>query len=185
MTTIRIPHPERKRALIVVDMQSGFLVESTRWIVPNVQAVIEKGNYDMYIEAIFHAEPDSLWDKQLHWTFDMEPTVPEIKKLLDGKNAVVVTKTTKSAFQGDKDLVALFKEKGIEEVHVVGLDANDCVMATAFDSFDAGFWTYVIEECIDSSEGMQLRDAALAILRNVEMTNSSEYITSDISISTD
>ena len=185
MTTIRIPHPERKRALIVVDMQSGFLTEGTRWIIPNVQAVIEKGNYDMYIDAVFHAEPGSVWDKQTHWTFPLESTIPEVKNLLVDKNAVVVTKTTKSAFQGDKDLVALCKEKNIEEVHVVGLDANDCVMATAFDSFDAGLWTYVIEECVDSSEGVQLRDAALAILRNVEMTNSSEYVTSDISISTD
>ncbi len=176
MPSIFIPNPTRKRALIVVDMQAGFLPEHTRWIIPNVQEVIEKGKYDLYIEAIFHTEPGSIWEKQTKWTFDKEPSIPEIRQVLAGKNPILVTKTTKSAFHGDKNLPALFKEKGIEEVHVVGVDANDCVLATAFDSFDSGFFTYVIEECIESSNGSQLRESALAILRNVDLTNHSECI---------
>lgn len=83
---------------------------------------------------------------------------------------------TKSAFQGDRDLIALFQERKIEEVHIVGVDANDCVLATAFDSFDAGFFTYVLEECVESSDGSHLRKTTLDILRNVDLTNHSELI---------
>lgn len=175
MSHISIPHPERTRALIVVDMQPGFLPPHARWIIPNVQYVIEKGNYDMYIEAVFHTEAGSLWDRQTGWTIQLEPSVSEIKESLKNKEVVSVTKSTKSAFGGDKDLVRLLKENNIEEVHVVGVDANDCVMATAFDSFDAGFYTYVIEECIESSSGGNLRQASLEILRNVNMTNHSVF----------
>ena len=174
---ISIPNPQKKKALIVVDMQSGFLPEQTRWIIPNVKEVIENGKYDLYIEAIFHAEPGSLWDKQTDWTFDLEPTIPEIKEYLKGKELITLTKTTKSAFQADKDLTTILKKKDIEEVHIVGVDANDCILATAFDSFDAGFFTYVIEECIESSNGNGLREAALTILRNVDLTNHSSKIT--------
>ncbi len=176
MNSILIPNPNKIRALIIVDMQTGFLPERTRYIIKNVQSVIQKGNYNLYVEAVFHADTGSLWDIQTNWTFKIEPTIPEIKSELENKNTILVTKTTKSAFQGDKDLITLFKENNIQEVHIVGVDANDCVMATAFDSFDAGFFTYVLEECVESSEGIAMRESALAILRNVELTNHSEYI---------
>ncbi len=176
MDTIFIPNPHRKRALIIVDIQPGFLKSHTKWIIPNVQQVIKRGNYDLYIEAVFHAELGSIWDKQTDWTFKLEPTVKEIKDCLEDKEVITVTKTTKSAFQGDADLASLLRQKGIEEVHIVGVDANDCVLATAFDSFDAGFFTYVIEECTESSNEGKLRECALTILRNVDLTNHSELI---------
>jgi nicotinamidase-related amidase len=176
MSKILLPNLNKKRALIIVDMQSGFLPDHTRWIIPNVKEVIENGNYNLFVEAIFHADAGSLWDKQTGWTFKLEPTISEIKDSLSNKSSVLVTKTTKSAFQGDVDLVKLFKEKGIEEVHIVGVDAHDCILATAFDSFDAGFFTYVLEECIESSNGGDLRNSALKILRNVDLTNCSSLI---------
>lgn len=161
-------------ALIVVDVQEGFLNERNRWIIPNIQKVIREGGYSFFVEATFHAEPGSLWDRQTGWTFPLSPTIPEIRELLPA-NTVLVTKTTKSVFGGDKNIPALLKEKGIEAVHVVGLDTNDCVMATAFDSFDAGFMTYVLEECTETSGDVSLREAALKILRNVNMTNKSQH----------
>lgn len=182
MMHIDIPNPKRKRALIVVDMQSGFLPERARWIIPNIQRVIEKGNYSLYIEAVFHANKGSLWDKQTDWTFDLEPTIREIKDCLVDKNVILTTKTTKSAFQGDKALIAVFKEHGIEEVHIVGVDANDCVLATAYDSFDAGYFTYVIEGCIESSGGSELRDAALFIMRKLDLTNHSELVSESVQV---
>jgi nicotinamidase-related amidase len=173
VNTVPISHPKNLRALIIVDMQAGFLPERTRWIVPNVKQVIEEGEYNLYIEALFHAEPGSIWDKQTEWTFPLDHSIPEIAVALADKDPIVVIKETKSVFQGDVDLIKLFKEKGIEEVHIVGVDANDCVLATAFDSFDAGFFTYVVEEGVESSESAELREAALTIMRNVNLTNHS------------
>jgi nicotinamidase-related amidase len=49
-------------------------------------------------------------------------------------------------------------------------------MANANDSFDLGFSTYVIEECSFSSQNEKLREAALLILRENEMTNHSDMI---------
>ena len=59
-------------------------------------------------------------------------------------------------------------------MHIAGLDTNDCVFATAQDSFDLGFSTYVIEECTGSSEGKKLHDSAIFILRHLGLTNHSE-----------
>lgn len=173
---IIIPHPERKRALIIVDIQTGFVNKRDEWIVSNVEAILKQGNYALCIDAIFHADKNSLWNKQEAWTFDLSPTVPEIKKLLDPKKTIFITKTTKSVFAAQSDLPQILKSQGIEEIHVVGYDTNDCVLATANDAFDAGFFTYVIEEGTDSSESEALRKAAIALLRENEMTNHSSLI---------
>lgn len=161
-----------QKALIIVDVQEGFLTERNRWIIPNIQKAIREDDYDLYIEAVFHADPGSLWDKQTGWTFPLSPTVPEVKELLPSETIRVV-KTTKSAFGGDKDISAILKEKSVDEVRIIGLDTNDCVMATAFNSFDAGFETYVLEDCTESSDDGSLRAAAIKILRNVNLTNKS------------
>jgi len=170
MNNILIPHPERRRALILVDLQEGFLNDRNGWIIPNIKEVIQKGEYSLLIEANFHAEPGSLWDRQTNWTFPLKPTTPEIKRLLN-KDTVTVTKTTKSVFKGDKDLVKIFRGNKIEEVHVVGIDTEDCVFTTAQEAFDLGFFTYVLEECTESSEGSEYREAALKILRHLKLTN--------------
>lgn len=173
MTEIFIPNQERKRALLVIDMQAGFLRSETKWIIPNVQEVIKTGGYLLFVEAVFHADKGSLWDRQVGWTFPFEPTVPAIKEALP-LGTTVITKSTKSAFKGDRDLLTLLRGVNIEEVHIVGSDADDCVFATAQEAFDLGFYTYVIEECVESSGGREYREHALQILRELKMTNHSQ-----------
>ncbi len=150
-------------------MQEGFLNDRNRWIVSNIQKALQIGNYDLVVEATFHAEPGSLWDTQTNWTFPYSPTIPEIKELLP-INTFSVTKTTKSAFKGDKDLAKALHAGNITEVHVVGVDTDDCVFATAQESFDLGFFTYVLEECTESSGDVELRESALAILCRLSMS---------------
>lgn len=178
-TKIIIPNPERKRALFVVDMQEGFLNKRNKWIVPNIRKVIKEGGYTFVAEAVFHAEKGSLWEKQVDWTFPSQPTISEIKKLFP-KNTLTVTKTTKSMFKGSKDLASILRKTGIEEIHIVGVDTNDCVFATAQESFDLGFFTYVLEECTESSESAEIRDYALKILRHLRMTNHSPGVESKV-----
>ena len=158
-----------RRALIVVDVQDGFLTEENQWILPNIKRLLIEEHYDVVVEAIFHAEPGSLWEKQVKWTFPLEPTTPEIAAALP-KHTIRTVKETKSAFKGDKDLAKMLRNAHIEEVHIVGLDTNDCAFATAQESFDLGFPTYVLEACTGSSQGPEYRDAALKILRELRMT---------------
>ena len=106
----------------------------------------------------------------------MSPTVPEIKNILNTEKTTFVTKKSRSVFIEQSSLVQKLRDQGIEEVHVVGYDINDCVLTTANDAFDYGFYTYVIEEASDSSQSNELREAALLILRENEMTNHSELI---------
>ncbi|HEU5114296.1 MAG TPA: isochorismatase family cysteine hydrolase [Candidatus Paceibacterota bacterium] len=181
--TISIPNTGRKRAIIVVDMQPTFLSSVPKSLVSAVVAVLENVPYDVYVEATFHADKGSIWDKQTGWTYAAEPSVPEIQKALQEKPIEHISKSAKSAFLGDKDLAVILRAKGIEEVHIVGVDTNDCILATAYNAFDLGFFAYVIEECVSASEGSELHEAALKILRNVDLTNHSKRIASNSEVS--
>ncbi len=94
----------------------------------------------------------------------------EIRKLLASTKPLRVHKHTRSVFRGNQDVAAFLKEKGVEEVHLVGTETNDCVLASAFDAFDSGFPVYVLEECCESAtEGRH--QMGLDILRLQGMTN--------------
>jgi nicotinamidase-related amidase len=38
---MKIPNSSRKKALLIVDVQDGFLIERNRVILPNIQKLIE------------------------------------------------------------------------------------------------------------------------------------------------
>jgi hypothetical protein len=110
MKKIPIPKSKHKRALILVDIQRGFLKGWKGPLLKNLEALLAQESYDLYVEATFHAEKGSLWDTQVGWTFPYEPSVTSIREFLSKKKPVVsVVKETKSAFKGDKNLAALLR----------------------------------------------------------------------------
>jgi nicotinamidase-related amidase len=180
------PHPERRRALLVVDMQPGFLKDraavARSGIIENIHRAIEQpademngqGDYDLVVEATFAAGKDSIWYCQLGSVYPEEETVPELAELLRKHGALRIRKATRSAFQGDVDLVSLLRERGIEEVHIAGVETGDCVTATSFDSFDAGFFTFVLEDCVGNFDKPKLHDAAIVQLRESGLTDKAD-----------
>ncbi len=172
---IRIPNPDKRRALIVVDVEPGFIRKEDEPVVRCIKTLLKEIPYAAYIEAVFGSEGNPLWKKETHWHFPLEETRNDVSRALP-KNHLRVTKSTKSIFKGDADVTAFLKGHDIEEVHVVGFDINDCVFATAQESFDLGFSTYVIEECCGSSERDLLKREAIDLLRENEMTNHSVFI---------
>lgn len=171
MENIKIPKSNNKRALILVDIQKGFLKKWEKPLISNLKKLLAQELYDLYVEVTFHAEKGSLWDKQTNWTFPYEPTVPEVLDLLKGKNVIKIIKETRSAFKGNVNLFSVLQKNKIKEVHVVGMDSSDCVFATAQEAFDLGFYTYVIEECTGASQGEKIHKNAIAILRCLGLTN--------------
>lgn len=170
-----IPNSNRKKALVIIDVQPAFLNKRNRYIIKNIEKLIKSVDYDLYIQALFHAEKNSIWDKETSWTLPKDKnfhTLKSINKLLENKKVSKVIKDTKSVFQKHKSLVNLLKSNKIMELHITGLQTNDCILATAFESFDKGFFTYVIEECCESDTLKMHRDG-LAVLRKQEITNNS------------
>ena len=170
---MKLPSSGLKKALIVIDMQPAFIKPHNKHIIQNIVSLIDKVPYDLYIEAVFHAEKDSLWDRQQKWICPQGEdthTVEEISKALSKHNPLKVLKETRSVFKGKPNILASLKKNGIQEIHLVGTETNDCVFATALDAFDNGYPVYILEECCEAaSEGRH--DPAVQLLRYQGMTN--------------
>lgn len=170
---MKLPNTNRKKALVVIDVQPAFIKPHNKHIIPNIVSLVRKIPYDIYIEAVFHAEKDSLWDVQQKWICPMGDdthTVKEIADALKPHKPTQVLKETRSVFKGEPNIKRVLEENGIEELHLVGTETNDCVFATALDAFDNGYAVYILEECCESaSEGRH--EPAVTLLRYQGMTN--------------
>jgi len=182
---MKLPNTGLRKALIVVDVQPAFIKPHNQHIVPNIVSLIEQAPYDLYIEAVFHAEKGSLWDKQQAWICPMNSetrTVDAIAEALKNHDPVKVLKETRSVFKGNPSIKKLLEDNHIQELHLVGTETNDCVFATAFEAFDLGYPVYVLEECCESAtEGRH--EPAITLLGYQGMTNNSCLAkTTDISL---
>lgn len=179
---IPVPSSSRKRALIVVDVQpktlKGDLAYNT---VDLITKFIRATKYDFYIIATYDAPSDSMLFKQSKWLLTPEQggtTDSEVIMAVGEKETetLEVTKTVRSVLKcrENKILVSKLKEHSIEEVHLVWFDINDCVLWTAYDAIDSGYYTYVIEECCNHHSAYQrIVDSAITVLRQQNMTNHS------------
>jgi nicotinamidase-related amidase len=169
---MKVPDSGRKRALFVVDVQPSFLDARSKYIVPNIVRLIGTVPYEAYAVATFHADKGSLWDTQQEWTCPMEATDIVIATALESRQPINIEKDSRSAFKGAPRAEEHFRLKQIKEVHIVGTQTNDCIFATALESFDLGFIPYVIEECCEAAT-KDVHDTALTLLRRQQMTNNS------------
>jgi nicotinamidase-related amidase len=105
------------------------------------------------------------------------PTDEEIKRILKEKTAPVFTveKTTRSVFKsGNAYLYKDLRKRGIEEIHFLGYDINDCVMASLLDANDEGFFTYILEDLCHHNKALpDLKEAALHLMRRHKLTDKS------------
>lgn len=169
----------RKRALFIVDVQPQTLVaDGARALVGRIQQYIVSSSYDLYVLATYSAPAESMFAKQGDWILAVEqagPTDSSVTSAVQSKPGVAlsVTKTVRSVLKCEQhvDLVECLSDLDIGEIHLVGFDINDCVLATAYDAVDQNFYTFVLEDLCGRHDGDQrLIDAALAVLRCQDMT---------------
>ena len=172
---MKIPDTGNKKALIIVDVQPDFLRPHNRYIIDTIVQLIQHVPYDLVIDTNFYVNEDSLWNKQQKWTMQADgdiSTVSEIADALRGKELHTIRKSTRSVFKGEPALQPLLEEYGIEEVHFAGIATHDCVLASAFEAFDLGYPTYVLEECCESSTPGR-HEQGITLMRYQNMTNNS------------
>ena len=167
--------------MFLVDIQPKTLSAAAAVLVSPIKAFVSASNYEAYVDANYFADEDSMFFRQGEFLLkevDAGGTATEILAELERKSAPTfrVKKNTRSCFKGfdSRDLGAFLRANSIEEIHLVGYDVNDCVLASTYEAVDSGYFTYVIEElCHNWNGSEQLKEAALPILRIQGLTNNS------------
>ena len=178
---IKLPSTDRRKALFLIDIQPGSLSESVLPLVESIRSFVATTDYNVYVQVSYFADENSMFAKQGQFVLSKEDAGTIAEQLvaeLERKSSPVLTieKNVRSCFKGlDREALHTFlQEHNIHEVHLVGYDINDCVLASAYDSIDRGYFTYVIEELCHHWDGCdELKDAAVTILRHQAMTNNS------------
>ncbi|NIY75862.1 cysteine hydrolase [Thalassospira sp. HF15] len=149
-------------ALLVVDVQNGFVNDDTKHIVPDVQDLI--GQYDnLYATRFINAGEESPYVRFMGWTRFL-PGSDDIQLAVKvPENCVVIDKYVYTCV--DESFLRSLKERGIDEVHICGIDTDICVTKCAVDLFEHGIRPVVLSRYCASHGGQELHDAALKILK--------------------
>ncbi len=158
------PVPPRS-ALVVVDVQRGFLNDHTRDVAGRIADLLRTDGhrFAVVVASRFVNEQDSLFRRVLE---SRSMTAPEEIELCPGIAAdglVVLDKTGYSAF--DERLVRVVHEHGVERLYLCGVDTDQCVLHTALDAWDARVRPLVLGDWCASAGGPDQHEAALTILR--------------------
>ena len=130
-----------RAALVVVDVQEGFLDESWGPTTnhPGCESNVERllaawSEHGLPVVVVRHdsSKPES----PLHPT---HPGNTSSRQWPAAPSALLVTKTVNSAFYGTPDLEQWLRAEGIEQIVVCGIQTNMCVETTARMGGNLGF----------------------------------------------
>ncbi len=154
-----------RRALVLVDLQEGFVTPDTQGTVPLIADHVRRrgSSYAGIIATRFVNQPGSLYQAERDW-HQMMPgpeteLVPQIRDVVD----VVIPKHGLAPVPDD--LLPVLHRMGVERVALCGFDTDQCVLATALLLWDAGIAPEVLAPLCSSSGGTDIHEAGLAILR--------------------
>ena len=147
-------------ALLIIDVQVGFVNDATRHIVPRVEE-IQKQYPHVYATRFINAE-GSPYRKILNWHqfYADSDDVPLAFQPVD--RAVIMDKNIYTCV--DDAFLEGLRSKGVEEVAICGIDTDACVSACAVDLFENGFKPILLSEACASHAGVEYHEAALRIL---------------------
>ena len=155
-------------ALIVVDVQNGFINDYTRHIPDRVATLIERGDHDPVLFTRFINMPDGPYPRLTGWDDCMAPPETDLVEVV-ARHAAPETTFDKHGYAGMPDaLERHLIEHGIERATLVGIDTDMCVLKVAMDAFDLNIEPTVLIDCCASTAGLQSHLAGLAVLaRNI------------------
>lgn len=152
--------------LLVVDMQRGFAGED-----PAVDDLavrigdwidVERDRYAFVAASRFRNDPDSLYRRIVGDDMQDEQDV-ELLDPIRQRADVVFDSSTYSSFT--EELAQRLRDEGAAQLHVCGIDTDQCVLATVFSAFDAGIEPLVIHDLCRSCSGDNCHEAGLLALR--------------------
>lgn len=156
------------QALLVVDVQKGFINPFTEHIPGRIRRLLDSGDYAPVLWTRFINSPDSPYHKLLKWHACSEPPetelVDEISDLARNEDVFV-----KEGLTGVPEALAQrLRQESFSEISLVGIDTDMCILKVAMDVFDLGIEPIILVDCCASTGGLQSHLAGLSILsRNI------------------
>ncbi|WTX01147.1 cysteine hydrolase (plasmid) [Streptomycetaceae bacterium NBC_01309] len=161
----------RSTALLVIDVQAGFVNERSRSALPVIVRLLEGWRRvgAPVVFSRFHNPEGSPYEVITGWTRLRTPEeqelAGELAEFVAGA-AAVVRKAQSSIFTPEFSVLA--GEAGWTDLVVCGIDTDACVYDSAVSAYHAGHRPWIVTDACASSGGVQYHDAALLMAsRNI------------------
>ncbi|MDT0349522.1 cysteine hydrolase family protein [Pseudonocardia charpentierae] len=153
-------------ALIVVDVQNGFVTEHSAHVVRLSVDLVKRwqaaGRDVVFTRYINHE--DSIFERLMGWTkLQHSPAidiVPDLQPYVNGATAVV-DKRVYTLFTDEGEQHA--KDRGWTDVYVCGIDTEVCVLKTAVDAFERNIVPRLVVDASASHSGPKAHNAGLIV----------------------
>jgi len=153
-----------KTALLIVDVQKGFLNETTKHIPSLVEELISSQNYSLICATRFINHNNSPFVKWMGWKRFLKTETNDIELAFSCPNSVhIFDKTTYSSLT--PHLLEILQEQDIDKIYLCGMDTNMCVFMTASNIFEHGIYEpFVLSKYCSSHSGEEFHEAGLMLL---------------------
>ncbi|MBD1912949.1 MULTISPECIES: isochorismatase family cysteine hydrolase [unclassified Leptolyngbya] len=154
--------------LLVVDVQTGFINDFTHHIPKRVARLIEQKLYSPVLFTRFINAADGPYTRLLQWNGCHDAPETDLSEDLAPyiQSEFVFSKPGLCGMPSE--LVDYLCENQVQQIAVVGIDTDMCVLKIAMDLFDQGIEPIVLTDCCASTAGLQAHLAGLAVLsRNI------------------
>ncbi|MDQ1287615.1 MAG: hypothetical protein QG622_1180 [Actinomycetota bacterium] len=155
-------------ALVVVDVQRGFVNEASAPVVPVIVELVRRWQAAGGVTVLtrFINRPDSAFVRLIGWTALMsdDPGIefaPEIAPLAPTATMVVL-KNGYTALA--PEVLRLLEREKRDNVWVAGLDTESCVLATCLHAFELGLTPWLLDDACASHAGQDIHDAGRLVI---------------------
>lgn len=152
---------DSKSCLLIVDVQIGFINESTRHVPSLVEAV--QVEYDYVVATRFFNPENSFFRKLIKWE-RFSPGSDDIPLAFSArKDALIIDKPRYTCVSDN--FISWLSERDISVVHVCGIDTDICVTKCAVDLFEHDIEPIVLSGLCASHAGEDAHQNALNTLK--------------------
>ena len=149
-----------QNALLIVDVQNGFINDKTK----HIPTLVEKlqDNYNLVIATRFINLLDSPYRRLIKWDH-LSPESDEIELAFKPKEGtIILDKYIYSCI--DDSFVSLLKENDIDAIDICGIDTDICVTKCAVDLFERNITPFVLKDYCATHADAEIQKSALIIL---------------------
>lgn len=153
-----------RTALMVIDMQNGFVTPECRRVIPAVKTLINAANRKdvLVVFTKFINKESSGYVRWIGWHRLMNtPETSLIDELSEHDDAAYL-KTQYSSFT--PDVVDHFELHNISRLIMCGVATDGCVLKTAVDAFERDIKPIVVTDACYSHAGETVHEAGLLLL---------------------
>ncbi|WP_405186385.1 cysteine hydrolase [Streptomyces anulatus] len=157
-------------ALVVIDMQNGFVNHHSRHVVPAVADLVARWSAAgrPVVFTRYFNYPDSPYERFFQWRRLQEPPetdiVPELAEAA-GRAHAGVDKTGYTLFT--PEAAELIRRAGWTDLVFCGIATESCVLKSAADAFEHGYAPWIVTDACASDAGPDVHDAGLLVARRL------------------